>query len=132
MKQHRSVSARVLGKPLVAMMFAWVGVCGVRTAAAMPRAQADAMAYLVNVTMRPGYAFTNAEEALGYGHGICESLSRGRGYLQLINDVKDDFTTSDDYQASYLISQSVNELCPALIWQLRNSAAHYRADPDGG
>jgi hypothetical protein len=31
-----------------------------------------------------------------------------------------------DYQASYLITQAVNELCPALIWQLRNSATNYR------
>ena len=36
----------------------------------------------------------------------------------------------DDYQAAYLINQAVNELCPALIWQLRNSAAHYTGGPD--
>jgi hypothetical protein len=40
--------------------------------------------------------------------------------------VKSDFTTGDDYQASNLIDKAVNELCPAQIWQLRNSAAHYR------
>jgi hypothetical protein len=40
--------------------------------------------------------------------------------------VKADVATSDEYQASYLISRAVNELCPALIGQLRNSAAHYR------
>jgi hypothetical protein len=44
-------------------------------------------------------------------------------------DIKNDFNTTDDYQGSYLISQAVNELCPALIWQLRNSAAHYRPAP---
>jgi hypothetical protein len=43
-----------------------------------------------------------------------------------MGDVKDDFSTSDGYQASYLITQAVNELCPAMIWQLRNSAAGYR------
>jgi hypothetical protein len=31
-----------------------------------------------------------------------------------------------------LISQAVNELCPAQIWQLRNSAAHYRPPPAVG
>jgi len=41
-------------------------------------------------------------------------------------DIKTDFTTSDEYQASYLVTQAVNELGPASIWQLRNSAAHYR------
>jgi hypothetical protein len=49
-----------------------------------------------------------------------------------MGDIKADFNTSDDYQASYLISQAVNELCPALIWRLRNSAAHYRPPPAGG
>jgi hypothetical protein len=49
-----------------------------------------------------------------------------------MNDVKADFSTFDEYQASYLITQAVNELCPALIWQLRNSAAHYRPAPPSG
>jgi hypothetical protein len=43
-----------------------------------------------------------------------------------MGDVRADFNVPDDYQASYLISRVVNELCPALIWQLRSSAAHYR------
>lgn len=88
-----------------------------------PRAGADAVAYLVNVTMRPGYNFANADAALDYGHSLCDRLSQGRTYAQLIGDIKADFNTTDDYQASYLLSQAVNELCPALIWQLRNSAA---------
>jgi hypothetical protein len=46
-----------------------------------------------------------------------------------MGDVKVDFNTSDDYQASYLISQAVNELCTALIWKLRNSAALHRGPP---
>jgi hypothetical protein len=28
-----------------------------------------------------------------------------------------------------LINQAVNELCPSMIWQLRNSAAHYTGQP---
>ena len=31
--------------------------------------------------------------------------------------------TVDYYQGAYLINQAVNELCPAQIWQLRQSAA---------
>ena len=38
------------------------------------------------------------------------------GYPQLMVEVKADFNTSDEYQASYLISQAAQELCPALIW----------------
>lgn len=87
---------------------------------------ADATAYLVNVTVRPGYHFASAADALGYGHGICDKIASGRGYSRLIGDLKADLATPDDYQASYLIAQAANELCPALIWQLRNSAGGYR------
>jgi Protein of unknown function (DUF732) len=91
-----------------------------------PTAHADSTAYLINVTVRPGYHFANAQDAIGYGQLICDKVSQGRSYGQVIGDVKTDFSTADEYQASYLIAQAVNELCPALIWQLRNSAAHYR------
>jgi hypothetical protein len=91
-----------------------------------PHANADAVAYLVNVTMRPGYGFASADDALSYGNGLCDKISAGRPYAALIGDIKTDFDTADEYQASYLLNQAVNELCPALIWQLRNSAANYR------
>jgi hypothetical protein len=91
-----------------------------------PAAQADRVAYLVNVTVRPGYNFPNSAAALDYGYGICDKIGNGERYPQLMGDVKNDFNTSDEFQASYLISQAANELCPAQIWQLRNSAAHYR------
>ena len=96
---------------------------------AAPSAHADAVAYLVNVHVRPGYNFPDADAALSYGYGICDKASAGRGYAQVMSDVKADFNTADEYQASYLINQAVNELCPALIWQLRNSAANYRPPP---
>ena len=66
------------------------------------------------------------EAAFDYGYGICGKVSRGEAFGQLVGDVKTDFATTDEFQASYLISQAVNELCPAQIWQLRNSAAGYR------
>ncbi|WP_204807281.1 DUF732 domain-containing protein [Mycobacterium riyadhense] len=87
-----------------------------------PSAHADAVAYLVNVTVRPGY-FANPDSALSYGNDLCNKVSQGRTYTQVIGEIKADFNTADEYQASYLLSQAVNELCPALIWQLRNSAA---------
>jgi hypothetical protein len=76
--------------------------------------------------------FASADAALSYGNGICDKVTQGRTYAQVMNDAKADFSTSDEYQASYLITQAVNELCPALIWQLRNSAAHYRPAPPPG
>jgi len=97
--------------------------------AGTPSAHADTVAYLVNVTVRPGYNFANADQALAYGYGVCDKIAAGRPYAQLVGDVKSDFNTSDEFQASYLISQSAQELCPAQIWQLRNSAAGYVGAP---
>ncbi|MCV7000809.1 DUF732 domain-containing protein [Mycolicibacterium alvei] len=94
-----------------------------------PVAHADNVGYLVNVTVRPGYNFANADQALAYGYGVCDKIAAGRSYAQLVGDIKSDFNTSDEFQASYLISQSAQELCPAQIWQLRNSAAGYVGAP---
>src|SRR5882757_3539268 len=92
-----------------------------------PQARADEVAYLINVTVRPGYHFANADDALGYGRGVCDKIAHDRPYGLLIGDLKADFATADDYQASYLITQAANELCPSMIWQLRRSAADYQA-----
>jgi Protein of unknown function (DUF732) len=111
----------------------WLLVCLIVTsalllalAAGVPRAHADSGAYLIEVTVRPGYNFASSTDALAYGYGVCDKVSQGRMYADLMGDVKSDFHTRDEFQASYLIDKAVNELCPALIWQLRNSAAHYR------
>jgi hypothetical protein len=125
MMQRRLVSLASL-----ATLFACAAALVGATVALAPYARADQVAYLVNVTVRPGYNFPNAQAALDYGYGICDKISAGRGYPQIMGDVKADFNTSDEFQASYLISQAAQELCPALIWQLRNSAAHYRPPPD--
>lgn len=92
----------------------------------MPAAQADSVAYLINVTMRPGYHFPNAQAALDYGGAVCAKVQSGIPYAGVMAHTKNDFDTNDEYQASYLIIQAVNELCPDHIWQLRNSAAGYR------
>ena len=62
-----------------------------------PCASADATAYLFNVTIRPGYNFASPADALGYGQGICDNVARGRGYADLMHDVKADFGTNDEY-----------------------------------
>jgi hypothetical protein len=86
-----------------------------------PSAHADQVAYLVNVTVRPGYGFSNAQAALDYGYGVCDRIDHGVAYRDLLGQVQSDFG-GDDYQGTYLINQAVNELCPADIWQLRQSA----------
>ena len=98
---------------------------GVSALVGAPSAHADQVAYLVNVTVRPGYNFPNADAALGYGYSVCDRVAAKVGYAQLVDEVQRDFNTADYYQGAYLINQAVNELCPAQIWQLRQSAAGY-------
>ncbi|WP_431240854.1 DUF732 domain-containing protein [Mycolicibacterium aichiense] len=101
------------------------GMAAVGVLATAQPARADNIGYLVNVTARPGYSFPNADAALAYGYGVCDQINSGTSYGQLVNNIKADFSTSDEFQGSYLISQSAQELCPAAIWQLRQSAAGY-------
>lgn len=118
--QHRSEA--VLGGAFMACA-AW----GLVSIVSPPVVHADTVAYLVNVTVRPGYHFANADEALRYGNNLCDRVSSGNPYAQVVADIKADLATDDEFQASYLISQAVNELCPVNIWQLRNSAAGYQS-----
>jgi hypothetical protein len=98
-----------------------------RLLAGVARARADGVAYLIDVTVRPGYNFARPEDALTYGQQLCDAVSHGRVYTDLVGDAESDLRTDDQFQASYLIDRAVNELCPSQIWQLRNSAAHYTA-----
>lgn len=102
-----------------------VGLCGIGSATT---AAADDLGYLVNVTVRP-YHFADATAALDYGRHICASIGSGTPYADVASDVMTDQATTDEYQASYLITQAAEELCPALIPQLRSSAAGYRPAP---
>lgn len=94
-----------------------------------PPARADVVGYLVNVTVRRGYNFANADQAVAYGNGVCDKIRAGEPFTQIVGDIKNDFNTSDEFLATYLISQAAQELCPEEIWQLRQSAAHYQPPP---
>ena len=98
----------------------WSGCAGAVLAAAAP-CSADAVGYLVNVTVKPGYNFANADQALSYGYGLCDQIAAGTPYRVMAERIRTDFTTSDDHLVSYLLSQAAEELCPAQIWQLRQS-----------
>jgi hypothetical protein len=111
-------------KLAIAAMSAVLVTAGSAVALAAP-ANADVVAYLVNVHVRPGYNFPNADAAIDYGNTICDRVAAKMGYAQLVDQVKADFHTTDYYQGAYLINQAVNELCPAQIWQLRQSAGGY-------
>jgi hypothetical protein len=90
------------------------------------RANADPVVYLNSINARPGYNFPNTEAALSYGRAVCDKVAAGRSYAQITGEVEADLNTSNEYQANYLIGQAINELCPELISQLRDSAANYR------
>ncbi|WP_167104347.1 DUF732 domain-containing protein [Mycobacterium sp. DL592] len=120
-----AIDAAITARTL-AVAAACAAAIGLSTAAP---AQADSVAYLVNVTVRPGYNFPNADAALSYGYGLCDQIASGAGFSQLVNKVKSDFNTGDDFQATYLLSQASQELCPAQIWQLRKSAASWVPSP---
>ncbi|HTZ12090.1 MAG TPA: DUF732 domain-containing protein [Mycobacterium sp.] len=98
----------------------------VSTAYAAPAPEVE---YVYNVMVRRHYNFPNATEAVNYGYGICDEVSRGDSYAQVMGDVKRDVLPNDEFAANYLISYAVNLLCPAQIWQLRKSAANYRPPP---
>jgi hypothetical protein len=91
-----------------------------------PASRADVVAYLVNVTARPGYNFPDADAAVNYGHGLCDKVAGGQPYGALMSDVKRNSKRLTSSRRPTLISQAVNELCPKQIWQLRQSAGRYR------
>jgi hypothetical protein len=81
--------------------------------------------YVYDVTVRRAYNFPN-NDAVGYGYGICDKVTRGEGFAQVMGDVKSDVTPDDEFSANYLVSYAVAELCPEQIARLRNSAAGYQ------
>jgi Protein of unknown function (DUF732) len=113
---------------LVAALIVIAAALGGTAQTRAPRAQAapdPQVEYLYDVAGRRHYDFPN-NDALGYGRGICDKVTRGESYAQVMGDVKSDVTPNDEFAANYLVSYAVNLLCPDQIWQLRNSAAHYR------
>ncbi len=113
-------------RAFAASLVAAAGLAGV--AQTLPRAHAapdPRVEYTYDVMVRRQYNFPN-NDAIGYGYGICDKVGGGQGYAQVMDDVKRDVTPNDEFAANYLVSYAVNLLCPAQIWQLRNSAARYQ------
>jgi hypothetical protein len=118
---------RAVNRPSVHTISAMSGPVGVaEVQASASRARADAVGYLLNVTVRAGDLFADADDALDRGHVLRDGLSAERSYAGVMASIKSDFGDPNDCRASHLIDQAVNELCPAQIRQLRTSAAGYR------
>jgi len=92
-------------------------------------APAPEVEYVYDVMVRRHYNFPN-NDAVSYGYAICDKVTRGESYAQVMGEVKGDVVPRDEFAANYLVSYAVNLLCPAQVWQLRNSAAHYQPPPD--
>ena len=129
---HRHSNRRNSRRELPAAWILALGtVMGGAVLALPPRAHAvptPDVDYLYNVTYRRHYTFPN-NDAIGYGHGICDKVSGGETFAQVMGNVKTDVTPNDEYSANYLVSYAVSQFCPDEIWQLRNSAAGYRPAP---
>jgi Protein of unknown function (DUF732) len=84
--------------------------------------------YVYDVAVRRHYEFPN-NDAIGYGFGICDKVTRGESYAAVMGDVKNETLPNDEFAANYLVSNAVGILCPAQVWALRNSAGGYRPPP---
>lgn len=84
--------------------------------------------YTYNVVVRRHFVFPN-NDAIGYGFAICDRVSRGVRYEDVMGEVKRDVFPNDEQSANYVVSYAVGILCPGQIWQLRSSAAGYQPPP---
>ncbi|WIM89339.1 DUF732 domain-containing protein [Candidatus Mycobacterium wuenschmannii] len=112
--------------PLAVVLSAVIACVATPVARAVP---APDIEFIYDTTVRKQYSFANTTEAIDYAHGICNKITGGAGYGQVIGDVKRDVLPNDEYSANYLISNAVNIYCPAQLWQLRNSAGTYVPPP---
>jgi hypothetical protein len=118
------------GKPLIALIVAStaLGMIAQTSAPLAHAAPGPEVEYTYDVMVRRHYDFPN-NDAIGYGYGICDKVSSGESYPQVMGDVKGDVVPNDEFAANYLVSYAVGILCPAQIWQLRNSSANYQPPP---
>ncbi|HET9875255.1 MAG TPA: DUF732 domain-containing protein, partial [Mycobacterium sp.] len=127
---ERYRSAMKLGVSLAAVIVAATFSGGALPLAPLAHAApAPEVEYLYDVTVRRQYSFATPADAVNYGHRICDKISQGASYAQLMNEVKNDVRPNDEFATNYLLSNAVNFFCPAQIWQLRNSAANYVPPP---
>jgi len=109
----------------IAIAVASYGLMQAPPARAVPGPEIE---YTYDVIVRRHFDFPN-NDAIGYGYGICDRVTRGEPYAAVMGKVKQDVFPNDEQAANYVVSNAVGILCPAQIWQLRNSAAGYRPPP---
>lgn len=115
------IRRRCIAIAVVATLTLSFSIVGAAPAAAVPAPEVE---YAYNVMVRRHFDFPH-NDALGYGSGICDEVSRGVAYPEVMAAVKRDVSPNDEQAANYIVSYAVGILCPAQIWQLRKSAAGY-------
>lgn len=107
------------------LVVATAGIALAPSASAVPGPEVE---YTYDVIVRRHFDFPN-NDAIGYGYQICDKVTGGAPYAQVMAEVKTDVMPNDEQAANYVVSNAVGILCPAQIWQLRNSAAGYQPPP---
>lgn len=117
-------------KPLRALIMSAVASGALAAALAPPAAAVPGpeIEYVYNVMVRRHFDFPN-NDAIGYGFGVCDKVTRGVPYAAVMSDVKRDVFPNDEQAANFVVSNAVGILCPTQIYQLRTSAAHYQPSP---
>src|ERR1017187_9668322 len=89
------------GMPLAVLIVAATFGCPAPAAHAVPAPDVE---FIYDTTVRKQYSFANTADAISYAHGICDKITGGASYAQVIGDVKNDVRPNDEYSANYLIS----------------------------
>jgi hypothetical protein len=110
---------------VTAVAVAFGGLVQLPSAHAVPGPEVE---YTYDVIVRRHFDFPG-NEAIGYGYGICDKVTRGERYGDVMSEVKRDVFPNEEQSANCVVSSAVGILCPGQIWQLRNSAAGYRPPP---
>lgn len=113
---------------LLATLIAGAVTAGQATSPLAPRAHAapaSEVEYVYDIVVRRHYSFPG-NDSIACGHRICDKVTKGESFAQVMGGVRSDVTPSGEQVADYLGSYAVNPLCPEQIRQLRNSAAGYR------
>src|SRR5271168_1901382 len=71
--------------------------------------------FIYDTTVRKQYSFANTADAISYAHGICDKITGGASYAQVIGDVKNDVRPNDAYSPNYLSSKAVYIYCAAQL-----------------
>ncbi|TDH48014.1 DUF732 domain-containing protein [Mycobacterium eburneum] len=109
----------------IAALATAAGCSGVFVAPPASAVPGPEIEYVYNVIVRRHFEFPN-NDAIAYGFGICDKVTQGAPYASVMGDVKREVSPNDEQSANYVVSYAVGILCPAQLWQLRNSAAGYR------